>query len=40
MWSDKDAYDRAARDLSARFNKNFEKFTGVAREIAEAAPAL
>ena len=24
--------DRAARDLSARFNKNFEKFTGVARE--------
>jgi phosphoenolpyruvate carboxykinase (ATP) len=40
MWADKEAYDRAARDLSGRFNKNFEKFTGVAREIAEAAPAL
>jgi phosphoenolpyruvate carboxykinase (ATP) len=40
MWTDKDAYDRAARDLSARFNKNFEKFTGVAREVAEAAPVL
>jgi phosphoenolpyruvate carboxykinase (ATP) len=40
LWSDKAAYDRAARDLSARFNKNFEKFTGVAREIAEAAPVL
>jgi phosphoenolpyruvate carboxykinase (ATP) len=40
LWSDKGAYDRAARDLSGRFNKNFEKFTGVAREIAEAAPRL
>ncbi len=40
MWSDKPSYDRAARDLSARFNKNFEKFEGVSREIAEAAPAL
>jgi phosphoenolpyruvate carboxykinase (ATP) len=40
MWADPEAYDRAARDLSARFNKNFEKFTGVAREVAEAAPAL
>jgi phosphoenolpyruvate carboxykinase (ATP) len=40
MWTDRDAYDRAARDLSARFNKNFEKFTGVAREVAEAAPVL
>jgi phosphoenolpyruvate carboxykinase (ATP) len=38
MWADKEAYDRAARDLSARFNKNFEKFTGVSREVAEAAP--
>jgi phosphoenolpyruvate carboxykinase (ATP) len=40
MWPDKDSYDRAARDLSARFNKNFAKFTGVATEIAAAAPAL
>jgi phosphoenolpyruvate carboxykinase (ATP) len=40
MWSDKAAYDRAAHDLSGRFNKNFEKFNGVKKEIAEAAPAL
>jgi phosphoenolpyruvate carboxykinase (ATP) len=39
MWADKGAYDRAARDLAARFNKNFEKFGNVAQEIAEAAPA-
>jgi phosphoenolpyruvate carboxykinase (ATP) len=40
MWADRSAYDRAARDLSARFNKNFEKFSNVSREIAEAAPVL
>jgi phosphoenolpyruvate carboxykinase (ATP) len=40
MWPDKEAYDRAARDLSARFNKNFAKFNGVSQEIAAAAPAL
>ena len=39
MWPDPEAYDRAARDLSARFNKNFEKFTHVSQEIAGAAPA-
>jgi phosphoenolpyruvate carboxykinase (ATP) len=39
MWPDKQAYDRAARDLSGRFNRNFEKFSEVAREILEAAPA-
>jgi phosphoenolpyruvate carboxykinase (ATP) len=38
MWADKAAYDKAARDLSGRFNKNFEKFHAVQREIAEAAP--
>jgi phosphoenolpyruvate carboxykinase (ATP) len=38
MWTDKAAYDRAARDLAARFNKNFEKFTQVSPEIAAAAP--
>ena len=38
MWRDGEAYDRAAHDLSARFRKNFEKFGGVAQEIAEAAP--
>jgi phosphoenolpyruvate carboxykinase (ATP) len=40
MWSDKDGYDRAVRDLAGRFNKNFEKFSGVAREIADAAPGV
>ena len=40
MWADKEAYDRAARDLASRFNKNFEKFGSVAHEIAEAAPAM
>jgi phosphoenolpyruvate carboxykinase (ATP) len=38
MWADKAAYDRAALDLAARFNKNFEKFSGVSKEIAAAAP--
>jgi phosphoenolpyruvate carboxykinase (ATP) len=40
MWADKEAYDRAARDLAARVNKNFEKFGNVAQEIAEAAPSM
>ena len=40
MWTDKAAYDRAAHDLAGRFNKNFEKFSGVSREVAEAAPVL
>jgi phosphoenolpyruvate carboxykinase (ATP) len=39
MWADKEAYDHAARDLAARFNKNFAKFPGVAPEIAAAGPA-
>jgi phosphoenolpyruvate carboxykinase (ATP) len=38
MWADGSAYDKAARDLARRFNKNFEKFTGVSSEIAQAAP--
>jgi phosphoenolpyruvate carboxykinase (ATP) len=39
MWPDGTAYDKAARDLSQRFNKNFEKFTSVYHEIVSAAPA-
>lgn len=39
MWADKAAYDKAARDLAARFNRNFEKFSGVHAEIMAAAPA-
>jgi phosphoenolpyruvate carboxykinase (ATP) len=38
MWADKTAYDKAAEDLSRRFNKNFEKFSNVSVEIVEAAP--
>ena len=38
MWADKNGYDHAARDLADRFNKNFAKFSGVSREILEAAP--
>jgi phosphoenolpyruvate carboxykinase (ATP) len=40
MWADKTAYDKAARDLAGRFNRNFEKFAAVHHEIAEAAPVL
>jgi phosphoenolpyruvate carboxykinase (ATP) len=40
MWADKSAYDKAARDLAARFNKNFEKFSDVSHEVAAAAPGL
>jgi phosphoenolpyruvate carboxykinase (ATP) len=40
MWADKQAYDKAARDLAGRFTRNFEKFTNVNREILEAAPAI
>jgi phosphoenolpyruvate carboxykinase (ATP) len=40
MWDDKRAYDQAALELSARFNKNFEKFADVSPEIAAAAPLV
>jgi phosphoenolpyruvate carboxykinase (ATP) len=40
MWNDKSAYDRAALDLAGRFNRNFEKFSGVSVEIANAAPGV
>jgi phosphoenolpyruvate carboxykinase (ATP) len=40
LWQDKSAYDRAAADLSARFNRNFEKFATVAREVRGAAPVV
>jgi len=37
-WADKEAYDRAARELAGRFEKNFQKFRGVDREVREAGP--
>ena len=40
LWKDKAAYDRAAADLSGRFNRNFRKFEGIEREIEAAAPAF
>ena len=40
MWSDKAAYDRAALDLSARFSKNFEKFSDVSAEVLEGGPVM
>ena len=38
LWSDAAAYDRAARDLAARFRKNFEKFGDAGEAIAGAGP--
>ena len=38
MWKDASAYERAARDLAARFNRNFAKFSSVSSAIAAAAP--
>ena len=37
-WSDKDAYDKAAKDLAARFVKNFTKYDHMPKEIVEAGP--
>jgi phosphoenolpyruvate carboxykinase (ATP) len=40
QWADPAAYDRAARDLAARFSKNFEKFSAVSEHVRCAAPAV
>jgi phosphoenolpyruvate carboxykinase (ATP) len=40
LWADRDAYDRAARELAARFVKNFEKFGAVDEHIAAAGPRV
>jgi phosphoenolpyruvate carboxykinase (ATP) len=37
-WNDKDAYDRQAADLAARFKKNFAQFTGVSDAVVNAGP--
>ena len=37
-WADKAAYDAAAKDLAARFKKNFDKYENMPKEIVEAGP--
>lgn len=38
-WSDKDAYDRQARDLARRFNENFKKYeSGVSEAVRAVGP--
>jgi phosphoenolpyruvate carboxykinase (ATP) len=37
-WSDKEAYDRQAADLAARFKKNFTQFTLPSEEVRNAGP--
>ena len=38
-WADKEAYDRAAQDLAARFQKNFVQYSDhVSDEVAAAGP--
>ncbi|MDD4797891.1 MAG: phosphoenolpyruvate carboxykinase (ATP) [Eubacteriales bacterium] len=37
-WADKDAYDATAKDLAARFVKNFKKYDHMPQEIVDAGP--
>ncbi|HKR22897.1 MAG TPA: phosphoenolpyruvate carboxykinase (ATP), partial [Pyrinomonadaceae bacterium] len=38
-WTDKDAYDRQAKDLARRFNENFKKYeAGVSEAVRAVAP--
>jgi phosphoenolpyruvate carboxykinase (ATP) len=37
-WQDKNAYDKKARELAARFTANFEKFEDVPKNIKQAGP--
>ncbi|HKP72477.1 MAG TPA: phosphoenolpyruvate carboxykinase [Pyrinomonadaceae bacterium] len=40
-WKDAEAYDRKARELAERFNKNFEKYSdGVSAEVRAVAPKV
>jgi phosphoenolpyruvate carboxykinase (ATP) len=40
QWADPAAYDKAARELAARFARNFEKFSGVNEAIRQAGPRV
>lgn len=37
-WTDKEAYDQKAKELAARFQQNFTKFSGVSEAIRNAGP--
>lgn len=37
-WKDPEAYDAKAKELAARFNENFKRFSGVDPKVAEAGP--
>jgi phosphoenolpyruvate carboxykinase (ATP) len=37
-WADKEAFDRQAADLAARFKKNFTQFTLVGDDVRNAGP--
>ena len=37
-WKDKDAYDKTAHLLAEKFRKNFEKYTNMPKEVADAGP--
>jgi len=39
-WADPEAYDRAARELAARFRRNFERFRGLAPGLEQAGPRV
>ena len=38
QWTDGNAYDHAARELAARFTRNFQKFSGVSDAVRHAGP--
>ncbi|MDD3400865.1 MAG: phosphoenolpyruvate carboxykinase (ATP) [Eubacteriales bacterium] len=38
LWADKEDYERTARDLAARFQKNFQKYSNMPKNIVDAGP--
>ena len=38
MWQDKAAYEATAKELAAKFRKNFEKYTNMPKEVVDAGP--